>query len=48
MAGRADAKKETNVKKTNFDQPSQLLFIWSILMIYQDMAKLFWAEGKVR
>ncbi|XP_052803928.1 transient receptor potential cation channel subfamily M member-like 2 isoform X2 [Mya arenaria] len=35
-----------NVEKTSLNKPFQLLFIWSILMIYQDMAKLFWAEGK--
>ncbi|WAR04383.1 TRPM2-like protein [Mya arenaria] len=37
---------EENVEKTSLNKPFQLLFIWSILMIYQDMAKLFWAEGK--
>ncbi|WAR05148.1 TRPM8-like protein [Mya arenaria] len=28
------------------DKNVQFLFIWSILMMYQDMAKLCWAEGK--
>jgi len=32
----------------DFEIPYQELFIWSILMIQQKMAKLFWAEGKVR
>ncbi|XP_052804145.1 transient receptor potential cation channel subfamily M member-like 2 isoform X2 [Mya arenaria] len=45
------AKNDRNRKSgekpsPDFDQPFQDLFIWSILMIRQDMAKLFWAEGK--
>lgn len=33
--------------QADFENPCQELFIWSILMIQQKMAKLFWAEGKV-
>lgn len=43
----ADAAKNPKEHKPDFENPSQELFIWSVLMIRQDMAKLFWAEGKV-
>ncbi|XP_060577769.1 transient receptor potential cation channel subfamily M member-like 2 isoform X4 [Ruditapes philippinarum] len=41
--GRANQKHQSN---SDFENPSQELFIWSVLMIRQGMAKLFWAEGK--
>lgn len=43
----ADAAKNRKELRPDFENPSQELFIWSVLMIRQDMAKLFWAEGKV-
>ena len=33
--------------QADFENPAQELFLWSVLMIRQDMAKIFWAEGKV-
>ena len=30
------------------DEPARHLFIWSILLNQQNLAKLFWSEGKVR
>ncbi|XP_060580659.1 transient receptor potential cation channel subfamily M member-like 2 isoform X2 [Ruditapes philippinarum] len=41
--GRANQKHKSH---SDFENPSQELFIWSVLMIRQGMAKLFWAEGK--
>ncbi|XP_052244279.1 transient receptor potential cation channel subfamily M member-like 2 [Dreissena polymorpha] len=34
------------ISETGFKHPHQQLFIWSILLLQQDMAKLFWTEGK--
>ncbi|XP_052253945.1 transient receptor potential cation channel subfamily M member-like 2 isoform X3 [Dreissena polymorpha] len=39
-------KKSDEKPMPDFEQPFQDLFIWSILMIQQDMAKTFWVEGK--
>ncbi|KAH3703778.1 hypothetical protein DPMN_078825 [Dreissena polymorpha] len=39
-------KKPNEKPLPDFEQPCQDLFIWSILMIQQDMAKTFWVEGK--
>ncbi|XP_053372803.1 transient receptor potential cation channel subfamily M member-like 2 [Mercenaria mercenaria] len=39
-------RKQQQQQHSDFENPSQELFIWSVLMIRQDMAKLFWAEGK--
>ncbi|XP_052244809.1 transient receptor potential cation channel subfamily M member-like 2 isoform X3 [Dreissena polymorpha] len=39
-------KKSDEKPLPDFEQPFQDLFIWSILMIQQDMAKTFWVEGK--
>ena len=35
------------VQVYDFENPAQELFIWSVLLIRQDMAKMFWSEGKV-
>ncbi|WAR05184.1 TMP2L-like protein [Mya arenaria] len=38
--------QEEDYMSCQFEQPFLELFVWSILMMYQDMAKLCWAEGK--
>lgn len=43
-----ECRKNGEKPSRDFDQPFQVLFTWAVLMIRQDMAKLFWAEGKVR
>ncbi|KAH3849853.1 hypothetical protein DPMN_092257 [Dreissena polymorpha] len=37
---------DQNDGKMKMKNPSQDLFIWSILMVHQDMAKTFWIKGK--
>lgn len=37
----------SDVYKQDFENPYQQLFLWSVLMNRQELAKLFWKQGKV-
>ena len=43
-----DENTGEHISLPDFDEPARELFIWSILMHRQEMAMLFWEEGKAR